>query len=171
MSFQEKIERFNRMYLLPVATKPSLDQLGISAIQRLRDFKNILLEEIIELDPIIEKLENNLSPEKIQYKELEILTDLADLLGDIQVYCASEMAKFGLPQDQVLEVIMDSNFSKLGADGQPIYDERGKVQKGPGYWKPEPRISQLLVLGVLNPGLREAADLLRDHNRNIGGHP
>jgi hypothetical protein len=39
---------------------------------------------------------------------------------------------------------MESNFSKLGADGQPIYDERGKVMKGPSYWKPEPRIRSLL---------------------------
>jgi predicted HAD superfamily Cof-like phosphohydrolase len=69
---------------------------------------------------------------------------LADLLGDIQVYCASEMAKFGLPLDQVLAIIMQSNFSKLGADGLPIYDERGKVMKGPGYWKPEPKIQAML---------------------------
>jgi predicted HAD superfamily Cof-like phosphohydrolase len=71
---------------------------------------------------------------------------LADLLGDIQVYCASEMAKFGLPLDEVLAIIMRSNFSKLGADGKPIYDERGKVQKGPNYWKwkPEPKIKELL---------------------------
>lgn len=69
---------------------------------------------------------------------------LADLLGDIQVYCASEMAKFGLPLDDVLETIMRSNFSKLGEDGNPIYDERGKVLKGPNYWKPEPAIKELL---------------------------
>jgi hypothetical protein len=39
---------------------------------------------------------------------------------------------------------MDSNTSKLGADGKPIYDERGKVMKGPGYWKPEPAIKELI---------------------------
>ncbi len=39
---------------------------------------------------------------------------------------------------------MQSNFSKLGADGKPIYDERGKVMKGPGYWQPEPKIRALL---------------------------
>lgn len=38
---------------------------------------------------------------------------------------------------------MQSNFSKLGADGKPIYDERGKVQKGQNYWKPEPKIKAL----------------------------
>ncbi len=70
---------------------------------------------------------------------------LGDLLGDVQVYCASEMAKFGLPLDEVLAIIMQSNFSKLDADGKPIYDERGKVMKGPGYWKPEPKIQALLA--------------------------
>jgi hypothetical protein len=38
---------------------------------------------------------------------------------------------------------MQSNFSKLGADGKAIISE-GKVQKGPGYWKPEPQIKELL---------------------------
>jgi predicted HAD superfamily Cof-like phosphohydrolase len=75
---------------------------------------------------------------------LDLLTALADLLGDIQVYCGSEMVKFGLPIDDVLFIIMQSNFSKMGADGNPIYDERGKLQKGPHYWKPEPKIRELL---------------------------
>jgi hypothetical protein len=39
---------------------------------------------------------------------------------------------------------MDSNESKLGADGKPIYDANGKFLKGPNYWKPEPRIKALL---------------------------
>ena len=42
--------------------------------------------------------------------------------------------------DQVLVIIMQSNFSKLGADGKPIYDERGKVMKGPAIGNPEPKI-------------------------------
>jgi predicted HAD superfamily Cof-like phosphohydrolase len=60
------------------------------------------------------------------------------------VYCASEAKRWGLPLDEILNVIMQSNFSKLDANGEPIYDERGKVMKGPNYWKPEPKISQLL---------------------------
>jgi hypothetical protein len=43
---------------------------------------------------------------------------------------------------------MKSNFSKLGADGKPIYDERNKVQKGPLYFKPEPEITKLLNAGA-----------------------
>lgn len=45
---------------------------------------------------------------------------------------------------EILDIIMQSNFSKLGEDGKPIYDERGKIMKGPGYWKPEPKIAEYL---------------------------
>jgi len=69
---------------------------------------------------------------------------LADLLGDVMVYCRSEALKYGLPLEAVLDVIMDSNESKLGADGKPIYDGNGKFLKGPNYWKPEPKIKALL---------------------------
>ena len=40
--------------------------------------------------------------------------------------------------------VVDSNESKLGADGNPIYDANGKFLKGPHYWKPEPKIKALL---------------------------
>lgn len=40
---------------------------------------------------------------------------------------------------------MDSNASKLGADGKPIYDANGKFLKGPNYWKPEGKIREMLV--------------------------
>jgi hypothetical protein len=135
-AFSKDIEKFNGIYKLPVSVKPTLD-VGVPVAERLRAFKNILNEEIDEIDEIITAIEG-------RAPSLEVLTMLADLLGDIQVYCASEMAKFGLPLDDVLAIIMRSNFSKLGADGKPIYDERGKVQKGPNYWKPEPKIKELL---------------------------
>jgi len=50
-----------------------------------------------------------------------------------------------LPLEEVLDVIMDSNESKLGADGRPIYDANGKFLKGPAYWRPEPKIKALLA--------------------------
>lgn len=50
----------------------------------------------------------------------------------------------GLSSWEILRIIMDSNFSKLGPDGEPLYDERGKLLKGPGYWKPEPKIAEYL---------------------------
>lgn len=134
--FQEDIKRFNEIYKLKVSDNPSLN-IGIPYKERLKSFKDILTEEINEIDEIIDNNEDR--------SQLDVLTEIADLLGDIQVYCASEMAKFGLPLDKTLEIIMQSNFSKLDADGNPIYDDRGKVLKGPNYWKPEPKIMEMLV--------------------------
>jgi predicted HAD superfamily Cof-like phosphohydrolase len=135
--FQDDIAKFNAMYKLPVSPIPSLDNLGVDAVTRLEAFQDILSEELLEIVPIIEAI-------KAGEASIDVLTSLADLLGDIQVYCASEMAKFGIPLDLTLGAIMQSNFSKMGADGKPIYDERGKLQKGPGYWKPEPMIKSIL---------------------------
>lgn len=134
--FSEDIKKFNGIYKLPVSATPTL-AVGVPAADRLVAFKNILLEEVDEIDEIVTAIQSGAPA-------LGTLTMLADLLGDIQVYCASEMAKFGLPQDEVLAIIMQSNFSKLGPGGKPIYDERGKVMKGPDYWKPEPKIKALL---------------------------
>ena len=124
------------MYNMPVNEVPSTN-IGTPLKKRLEDLKKILVEELDEIDEIIEELD--------QDTELQTLTKLADLLGDVQVYCASEMTKFGLPVDATLEIIMDSNFSKLDANGNPIYDDRNKLLKGPNYWKPEPKIEQMLL--------------------------
>lgn len=147
-AFQEDIAKFNGIYKLPVAVTPTLTAVG-DPVARLKAFKDILGEELDEIDEVIAKVDTAVNGSFSQPGEqadatLEALTSLADLLGDIQVYCASEMAKFGLDLDRVLNTIMQSNFSKLGADGNPIYDERGKVQKGPAYWKPEPMIKAQL---------------------------
>lgn len=135
MEFDEAIKRFNVMYGLPCEDMPNLHANG-DPKTRMQNFLHILREEVDEGDDIIAKLGTA--------DDMEILTDLADWLGDLQVFCASEMARYGLPLNLVLNAIMQSNFSKLGADGKPIYDERGKVQKGPGYWKPEPKIKEIL---------------------------
>lgn len=133
---ENDIGRFNSIYKLPSNESPTLD-VGVPVVTRLKAFKEILSEELNEIDEIISNVEAS-------QDSLEILTDLADLLGDIQVYCASEMKKFGIPIDSTLAIIMESNFSKLNTDGNPIYDQRGKVQKGPHYWKPEPKIKEML---------------------------
>lgn len=132
--FASSIQKFNAMYKLPLSPVPTLD-VGVPALQRLKDFKDILNEELAEIDDIIAMLAEVPAIDSVKYRA--VLTAIADLLGDIQVYCASEMAKFGLPLNETLSVIMASNFSKEFSDG-PHYDERGKVLKGPGYWKPEP---------------------------------
>lgn len=140
--FYADIEKFNQIYKLPCNETPVLLD-----SDRIDNFKNILAEEVDEADDISNKYKEmlaasggTLNPEQ----KLAILTDMSDWLGDIVVYCASEAKRWGIPLEKVLGVIMESNFSKLGADGKPIYDERGKVMKGPNYWKPEPKISELL---------------------------
>ncbi len=77
--------------------------------------------------------------------EEKTLQSIKVLLGGIVVNCQHGCFHFGLPMDQILDIIMDSNMSKLFEDGQPRYDERGKVIKGPNYWKPEPKIRELLL--------------------------
>jgi hypothetical protein len=153
--FSADITKFNGIYKLPVNTTPTLDYLGQgldsreAAALRLKNFKDIIAEEVDEVDDIITGLQTGFTHKDgmrttDEYTEVNALTDLADWLGDLQVYCASEMAKFGLPRDLILDAIMRSNFSKLGADGLPIYDSRGKVQKGPSYFKPEPEIERII---------------------------
>lgn len=136
MEFDEAIIHFNKMYNLPLADAPTMS-VQPNPKERLKNFLDIIREEVTEGEDILAKMEAGAD-------ELDILVDLADWLGDIQVFCASEMARYGLPIYIVLNAIMQSNFSKLGADGKPIYDARGKVQKGPGYWKPEPKLREVL---------------------------
>jgi len=164
--FESQILYFNGMYKLPVAPAPSIfyeaqhtmKRYNLEAADsrdmitdRLINFKKIISEEIEEVNDIAQsiklgfKMKDGILVEpKTEYTPMEFLTDMADWLGDIQVYCASEMARYGIPIKETLSIIMSSNFSKLGVDGKPIYDERGKVQKGPGYWKPEPQIQAML---------------------------
>jgi len=132
--FDQRIAAMNAMYKLPASDSPSLPA---SVAERLTKFKATLLDEVHEIDEIVQLAQNGGSPE-------DIAVAIADLLGDITVYCRSEALKYGLPLEQVLDVIMDSNESKLGADGKPIYDSNGKFLKGPNYWKPETKIKALL---------------------------
>lgn len=141
--FLAEIKKFNDMYKLSSNDKPSLQ-----GKLRVENFIDILSEEVEEGKDIVKKLselENTeVSAPEFSRKKLEALTDLSDWLGDLIVYCASEARRWGLPLNEVLNIIMSSNFSKLDTDGKPIYDSRGKVEKGPNYWKPEPKISNLL---------------------------
>ena len=139
-SFAERIAAMNAMYKLPVQATPVLP---VNPADRLRKFKATLLDEVNEIDDIVAACERNSQP-------IDIMVAVADLLGDVIVYCRSESLKFGIPLEDVLTVIMDSNESKLGADGKPIYDANGKFLKGPKYWKPEPKIKELLQAAITN---------------------
>jgi hypothetical protein len=132
--FAARIAAMNAMYRLPAHEVPTLPA---DTADRLAKFKKTLIDEVHEIDEIIALAAGGGTP-------ADVATAIADVLGDIIVYCRSEALKYGLPLEEVLEIIMDSNASKLGADGKPIYDANGKFLKGPGYWKPEPRIRALL---------------------------
>ncbi len=138
LSFAMRIAAMNAMYKLPAQEVPVLP---VDPADRLRKFKATLLDEVHEIDDIITACDGKADP-------IDVLVALADLLGDLTVYCRSEALKFGLPLEDLLEVIMDSNESKLGADGKPIYDVNGKFLKGPNYWKPEPKIKELLQAAI-----------------------
>ncbi len=137
-SFAGRIAAMNAMYKLPASDRPVLPE---DVIARLKKFKATLMDEVHEIDQIVALAQQGGAA-------TDILVAMADLLGDVIVYCRSEALKYGLPLEEVLDIIMDSNQSKLGADGKPIYDGNGKFLKGPDYWKPEPKIKALLEGGA-----------------------
>lgn len=135
--FADDIKKFNEIYKLPSHDNPVLP-----TKERIGNFIDILKEELEEGHDIIAKYSEGADGGTDQ---LAVMTELGDWLGDIIVYAASEARRAGIPLPEILQVIMASNFSKLGADGQPIYDERGKVLKGPDYWRPEERIAAVIA--------------------------
>ena len=141
--FSERIALMNAMYRLPANEKPTLP---VDVADRLQKFKAILSDEVSEIDEIVSLANGDGSA-------LDIAVAIADLLGDVIVYCRSEALKYGIPLEAVLDIIMDSNESKLGADGNPIYDANGKFLKGPNYWKPEPKIRDFLERTMRREGI------------------
>ena len=133
-AFAQRIAAMNAMYELPANDQPTLPA---DTAERLVKFKATLMAEVHEIDEIVALGNSGGSA-------TDVAVAIADVLGDIMVYCRSEALKYGLPLEEVLDIIMDSNASKLGADGKPIYDANGKFLKGPDYWKPEPKIKALL---------------------------
>ena len=64
------------------------------------------------------------------------LKEIADALTDILYVTYGAGHAFGIDLDECFEEVQKSNMSKLGIDGKPIYNESGKVMKGPSYFKP-----------------------------------
>ena len=64
------------------------------------------------------------------------LKEVADALTDILYVTYGAGHAFGINLDKCFEEVQNSNMSKLGSDGKPIYNENGKVMKGPNYFKP-----------------------------------
>ena len=67
------------------------------------------------------------------------LVEVADALTDILYVTYGAGHAFGINLDDCFEEVQNSNMSKLDKDGKPIYNDKGKVMKGPNYFKPDLR--------------------------------
>ena len=65
------------------------------------------------------------------------IKEVADALTDILYVTYGAGHAFGINLDKCFEEVQNSNVSKLGKDGKPIYNDKGKVMKGPDYFKPD----------------------------------
>ena len=71
------------------------------------------------------------------------IKEVADALTDILYVTYGAGHAFGINLDKCFEEVQNSNMSKLGLDGKPIYNNNGKVMKGPNYFKPD--LSKLII--------------------------
>ena len=83
---------------------------------------DLIREELSELEDAI--------------KNKELLKEAADALTDILYVTYGAGHAFGINLDKCFHEVQNSNMSKLGLDGKPIYNDKGKVLKGPNYFKP-----------------------------------
>ena len=87
------------------------------------------------------KLRYNLIKEELDEFEEALkdrnLTEVADALTDILYVTYGAGHAFGIDLDKCFDEVQRSNMSKLDEDGKPIYNEHGKVMKGPKYFQPD----------------------------------
>ena len=83
---------------------------------------DLIKEELAEFKDAIEKKD---------------IKEVADALTDILYVTYGAGHAFGINLDSCFEEVQNSNMSKLGNDGKPIYNDQGKVMKGPNYFKPD----------------------------------
>ena len=102
--------------------------------QEIREKASFPSEKITSLryDLIIEELDE--LKEAINKKDLK---EVADALTDILYVTYGAGHAFGIDLDKCFQEVQNSNMSKLGSDGKPIYNDKGKVLKGPNYFKPD----------------------------------
>jgi predicted HAD superfamily Cof-like phosphohydrolase len=117
MSNFNKVKTFMETFGQEVKTKPSFSTDKINSLRY-----DLIEEELQEL--------------KIAIKNKDLL-EVADALTDILYVTYGAGHAFGIDIDKCFEEVQDSNMSKLGKDGKPIYNESGKVMKGPKYFKPD----------------------------------
>ena len=112
-----KVGTFMKTFGQEVKTKPSF---GTDKINKLR--LDLIKEELSELT------------EAMNNKDL---LEVADALTDILYVTYGAGHAFGINLDKCFEEVQNSNMCKLDENGKPIYNEHGKVMKGPNYFKPD----------------------------------
>ena len=117
MSNFSKVGIFMKTFGQDVKNKPSF---STDKINKLR--LDLIKEELNELT------------EAMNNKDL---LEVADALTDILYVTYGAGHAFGIDLDKCFEEVQNSNMSKLDDNGKPIYNEHGKVMKGPNYFKPD----------------------------------
>ena len=113
----EKVGNFMKTFGQEVKEKPSLSS------DKINKLRLDLIEE--ELSELKEAMKNN------------DLLEVADALTDILYVTYGAGHAFGINLDKCFEEVQNSNMSKLRAAGEPIYNDVGKVMKGPTYFTPD----------------------------------
>jgi predicted HAD superfamily Cof-like phosphohydrolase len=117
MSNFNKVKNFMETFGQEVKTKPSFSSDKINSLRY-----DLIKEELEELKEAMENKD---------------LLEVADALTDILYVTYGAGHAFGIDLDKCFDEVQSSNMSKLGEDGKPIYNESGKVMKGPKYFKPD----------------------------------
>ena len=113
----QKVKNFMETFGQEVKSRPSFSSKKINKLRY-----NLIKEE---LDEFKQAIDNN------------DLLEVADALTDILYVTYGAGHAFGINLDACFEEVQNSNMSKLGKDGKPIYNDQGKVMKGPNYFKPD----------------------------------
>ena len=111
-----KVGTFMKTFGQEVKNKPSF------STDKINKLRLDLIKE--ELDELKEAMDN------------KDLLEVADALTDILYVTYGAGHAFGINLDQCFEEVQNSNMSKLDENGKPIYNDAGKVMKGPNYFKP-----------------------------------
>ena len=117
MSNFESVKKFMETFGQEIKEKASFPNDKITSLRY-----DLINEELKELKEAIDKKD---------------LKEVADALTDILYVTYGAGHAFGINLDKCFEEVQKSNMSKLGNDGKPIYNEKGKVMKGPNYFKPD----------------------------------
>ena len=113
----KKVGHFMKTFGQEIKDKPSL------STEKINNLRVSLIDE--ELGELKEAIKNN------------DLKEVADSLTDILYVTYGAGHAFGINLDKCFDEVQQSNMSKLGDDGKPIYNNEGKVMKGPNYFKPD----------------------------------